>query len=112
MSATGFVTAILLCGAPGECETTALRAVRYQSLERCQAAIPEALDIAARAGRNRAMLTAQCRSLAELCLARVVSAPALALRPQLPRAERNGRASSTMAAVLAVLCAPPPDQGC
>lgn len=81
MSASGFVIAILQCSTPDACETTALRAVRYQSLEQCQAAIPGVLDIAARrrpgqVGSPGGMeLAAQCRSLAGLCPARVARAP-------------------------------------
>lgn len=111
MSATGFAITVLLCSTPSECETTAIRAVRFQSVMQCQAALPEALAMAARARPSGAGLTVRCRSLAELCPAPVVNATAAArLLPA--RVERIGGYSAAIAAVLAVLCAPPPEQGC
>lgn len=112
MSAAGFAIAFMLCGGPHGCDLTAIRAIRYQTLTECQAAIPQALDSARRGRSDGAMLAADCRGLAELCPVTVTRLLPHAPRPQPARGERRDRSTSGIAGVLAVLCAPPPEQGC
>ena len=112
MSSLGYAIAFMICSAPDACETTALRASRFASLAQCQAALPEALRIAGRTKPDRANLIARCRNLDELCPSRVTGADAPTARLALVRTQAGDLSSPAVMAVLSVLCAPPPEQGC
>lgn len=111
MPATCYVIALMMCSASEPCETIALRAVHYRSHAQCQEAVPDALRVVRRLRPDGADLTARCRDLAEVCPSRVATANAPAGQLQLVRNVQVNRSSSAIDAVLAVLCAPPPDQG-
>lgn len=106
MAAMGYAIALLLCGASEGCETTALRAARFQNLGQCQAALPQALAAAARVRPDISTLTTRCLSLAELCPATVDGAQFSAGRLQLADSHLIMRSSPSIAVVLALLCAP------
>lgn len=111
MSSLGYVIAFLACNPLYDsCDVAAIRASKFLSLAECEANIPEVMRAGANS-RPSSLLRPTCRSLDELCAARLNGAVSLRAAPRLVRTAVPPSRGGVRAA-LDLLCEPAPRDGC
>lgn len=116
MSTLGYAMTILLCNHDAAvCDLIAVRASRFATSLQCIAMVPQVLRSASRSADVASRVKVVCRDLDDLCR------PALVANSSLPLSKSAstllivntlGATHSSVAPALAMLCKPPPEEGC